>query len=150
VAGHGRIEALREIFESGGDPPNGIAVEHGQWLVPVVCGLSFKDETEAAAYLVAENRLTELGGWNESDLAELLEDLAKKNAIQGIGYDADDIDELLRSLELETDFEAVEKTEENSDGVSSVIKVRCPSSCENVVRERVEDAVNGIEGVEVV
>ena len=66
VAGHGRIEGLTSMRDAGEDPPGNIRVRpDGEWLVPVTCGLSFKDDLTAEAYIIASNRLTELGGWDD-------------------------------------------------------------------------------------
>ena len=65
--GHGRIEALKALrSENPKDPPGNIRSTHGhqKWLVPVVRGQAFANEDEARAFLIASNRLTELGGWN--------------------------------------------------------------------------------------
>lgn len=78
VAGHGRVEALESMRKAGEQRPARILVDDttGDWLVPVIRGLSFASEEEAEAYLLADNRLTELGGWDEKLLDEALEDLA--------------------------------------------------------------------------
>lgn len=64
VAGHGRQEALSRMRESGHEPPRNVRVANGAWLVPVVRGLSFENEHEAEAYIMADNRLVEIGGWD--------------------------------------------------------------------------------------
>jgi len=72
VAGHGRLEALQSLKEAGHAMPSGLK---GDWEVPVITGLSFKNEKEAKAYLVADNRLVEVGGWSEQELGSLLQDV---------------------------------------------------------------------------
>lgn len=73
VAGHGRVEALRLMRERGEPPPAGVLVdEAGVWRVPVLRGWSSRDDAEAERYLARSNRLTELGGWDDSMLRELL------------------------------------------------------------------------------
>lgn len=54
-----------------------------------------KNDAQAEAYLLASNRLVELGGWDEGELEKVLKDLAKKDALEGSGYDGDDLDELI-------------------------------------------------------
>lgn len=98
VAGHGRLDALLQLQKDGKAPPENIRVKDGKWLVPVIRGKSFRNEAEAEAYLVADNRLTTLGDWNQHTLAELLVDLAKGSGLAGTGYDKDDLDELLKDL----------------------------------------------------
>jgi DNA modification methylase len=72
----------------------------GDWLVPVVRGVAFNSDAEIEAYLVADNRLTILGGWNEPELASLLQDLAAQDTalLEATGYDADDLQALLDEL----------------------------------------------------
>lgn len=72
VAGHGRLLALEQMRKAKADPPEGI---REGWAVPVVRGKAFKSEKEAEAYLLADNRLTELGGWNLAEVKDMLADL---------------------------------------------------------------------------
>lgn len=90
VAGHGRTEALKTMRAAGEPIPEGLAPG---WQVPVIRGLTFKDEKEAEAYLIADNRLVEKGGW-DTDLREMLQDIASGTelALQGIGYSQADLD----------------------------------------------------------
>lgn len=93
VAGHGRIEALTALQKAGGEPPEGIVQDGLDWLVPVQTGWSSKDDVEANAFLVADNRLTETGGWDEVSLVALLDEVAKTSvqALEGVGYDEADL-----------------------------------------------------------
>jgi len=74
--------------------------------VPVVRGVTFNSDAELEAYLVADNHLVELGGWEEEELAALLSDLAAEDEalLQATGYDADDLDLMLRGLMLPDEF----------------------------------------------
>jgi hypothetical protein len=79
VAGHGRIEQLRALEATEArrkrnqNVPDGVRVGgDGRWLVPVVRGWSSADDAAAEAYLVASNRLTERGGWDDVGLAAVL------------------------------------------------------------------------------
>jgi len=97
-AGHGRIDTLLERF--GRDPkrpPENVAAENGDWLVPVVRGLAFKSEAELEAYLIADNRLTEVGGWDSAKLVEILKDHQAAGTLPGTGFDVDALRELLGS-----------------------------------------------------
>ena len=96
VAGHGRLDTLMQKMNAGEDLPARIIKEGNMWHVPVIRGLSFKSEQEAEAYLLADNRIVELGGWDEAQLAEVLADLAKdgRELLEGTGYDGDDLDRL--------------------------------------------------------
>lgn len=96
VSGHGRVEALRAMRDGGESPPAGVRVEGGRWLVPAQTGWASKDDREAEAFLVAANRLVEAGGWDEAQLEALLRDIARESSLDGLGLDADVVEELLR------------------------------------------------------
>ena len=70
----------------------------GEWLIPVIRGTEFESEEEAEGYLVADNRSVELGGWDETVLSQVLADFAAHDALEGTGFDGDDLDALLRDL----------------------------------------------------
>lgn len=98
IAGHGRLEALQSLKEAGHAMPSGL---RGDWEAPVITGLSFKNEKEAKAYLVADNRLVELGGWSEQELGSLLQDVQvnTEQALDGVGYSDAELAELLGNVE---------------------------------------------------
>lgn len=85
VAGHGRCQALQLLHEyDPSRPPAGIDVnEAGDWLVPVVRGVSFKSDKERDAYVIADNQHTINGGW---DLDKLTEMLGTLDDYEGIGF----------------------------------------------------------------
>lgn len=97
VAGHGRLDDLRARKAAGEAPPAGVDSEGDAWLVPVLRGWSSRSDAEAEAYLVASNRIGEMGGWDPTMLSELLGDLDRSGEMGATGYDADD----LRRLEAE-------------------------------------------------
>jgi DNA modification methylase len=99
LAGHGRIEALLLLRARGEGPPAGIEVDgDGAWLMPVVHGIALTEE-DARAYLVAANRLVELGGWDPERLSTLLGELASTGrGLEGVGYSLAELDALLASL----------------------------------------------------
>lgn len=71
VAGHGRSEALLRMKQDGRPAPKHIEVTStGDWRVPVMRGLRFESEKEAEAYLLADNRLVEIGGWDADEFRE--------------------------------------------------------------------------------
>ena len=98
VSGHGRVETLMAMEKDGQPLPPGVEVHEGHWCVPVQHGWSSKDDAEAEAFIVAANRLVELGGWDDAALQSILVDLAKLGPEQllGTGYDGDDVDKILR------------------------------------------------------
>jgi hypothetical protein len=95
ISGHGRLETLQLERAVSAPAPDGLRVEHGVWLVPVVRGWASKDDNEAAGYLVAANRITEVGGWKEDQLLDLL----KGMDFTGVGFGADDVDDLMAKLQ---------------------------------------------------
>jgi DNA modification methylase len=99
VAGHGRREALLAMRARGEAPPAGIRAEGDEWLVPVLRGWASRSDAEAEAYLLASNKLTEAGGWDNEALAELLKDLGDQGALDGVGFTQDEVDALLGGLD---------------------------------------------------
>lgn len=90
VAGHGRLEALIKMYKAKYSVPKGIlSGEDNMWLVPVLCGLSFENEEEALSYLIADNKLTEVGGWDQEKLLAMLKQIEKN--LDGVGFDLDDV-----------------------------------------------------------
>lgn len=100
VSGHGRKRGLQAKRERGEQPPEGVELgAEGVWLVPVYRGWTSRSDAEAEAYLLAANRLTERGGWQNDGLASLLQELAgQEGGLDGTGYTADDLTELVASL----------------------------------------------------
>jgi len=98
VAGHGRLAALEAMRADGDPPPKGVeADKDGRWRVPIVRGWASQDDEEAEAYLLADNRITERGGWDDPLLAQILDGLASHSIdlLVAAGYDADDLDDVV-------------------------------------------------------
>lgn len=101
VEGHGRVDALRAMKEDGEPPPYRVQMDRsGEWLVPVLRGISFRDDLEAEAYILAHNRLTERGGWDDSKLHAILVDLQEQSeaALRGTAFTPEDIDRLAETV----------------------------------------------------
>lgn len=97
ISGHGRHETLRRMRDRGENPPEGVRVDAGgHWLVPVVVGWASRTDAEARAALIALNRSTELGGWVDDSLLDLLDGL---DDYTGIGFSENDTDDLRARLE---------------------------------------------------
>ncbi|MPZ66184.1 MAG: hypothetical protein GEU83_11945 [Pseudonocardiaceae bacterium] len=95
VAGHGRHDHVLSLHGNGSAPPDGIQVaDDGTWLMPVIRGWSSRSDDDAEAYLVASNRLTQTGGWDERMLTEVLGDLGEAQMLELTGFAADDLDAL--------------------------------------------------------
>jgi len=115
IAGHGRIETLRMEKAKGDTAPINIKVEGNKWLIP--CDYVQIPEAEEEAAAIALNRLVERGGWDDNMLTKVLSDLASvgENMLDGIGFDMDDVDELIRDQASNEPQEPVEKEpDENS------------------------------------
>ncbi len=95
IAGHGRLDTLKSKRDASQDPPPGVKVDGEVWSLPVVRGWSSKNDSEAEAYLVASNRLTELGGWEDKELFELLDSL---DDLEGVGYTLDDLQAMSNAI----------------------------------------------------
>lgn len=95
--GHGRLAELKRLRKAHDFPPDGIQLDSdGEWLVPVIRGVELSEQN-GRAYLVTDNRLTELGGWREAQLIETLVKIGGPTGVglRGTGYDGDDLDKLI-------------------------------------------------------
>lgn len=54
---------------------------------------------EAAAFAIADNRTSDLSTFDEAALATLLQSLRAEDALEGVGFDAKEIDELLAQID---------------------------------------------------
>jgi hypothetical protein len=116
LAGHGRLQTLKMMKDNGEPAPDRINVEKDLeddriefWYVPVLKGVSIENVAEAQAYLLADNRITELGGWQPMDLMESLTDIIEQTGnLEGTGYDLEDVETILGDMETTT-FEVDDK-----------------------------------------
>lgn len=108
VAGHGRLETLVKMKENGEEPPERIKTKQrgGAWMVPVIRGIAFENEAEAEAYLVADNRWVEKGGWDEELLSDILLDQRDNATLEGLGWSEAEVDEIaaVAAQEIEPDL----------------------------------------------
>ena len=100
AAGHGRYELLTAMKAEGVAPPEGVICEYDdegeEWYVPVVRGWASRDDDEALAYLIADNRQTELAEWAHPELAELLQPISETDrGLAGTGFTPRDLTGLL-------------------------------------------------------
>lgn len=112
VAGHGRVDTLTAQREAGEEPPKRIRADNGDWLVPVVRGVEFENEQEAEAYLMADNQLTMLADWDNEALAEMLLD---QSDLSGVGFSAEDVDEIFKSVTMPSDEDWASQFEDAGD-----------------------------------
>lgn len=89
VAGHGRIKALAQLqseSEEGDELPTNITLgADGDWLVPVLRGMTFATKFERDAYLIADNQHTISSGWDDAKLRTMLRRL-KDQRPSSIGF----------------------------------------------------------------
>jgi hypothetical protein len=100
VGGHGRKKALLSLRERGRPMPDGLLIDDdGEWLVPVARGWASKDDAHFEQMVIADNRATVLGGWDDSTLASMLEDLQCDHAtlFDELAFTVDDLDRLFRT-----------------------------------------------------
>jgi ParB-like chromosome segregation protein Spo0J len=107
LAGHGRLITLLQMQQAGDPAPDRIVDTGAEWQVPVYL-IDIKDDAEAQAYLIADNRLTELGGWKNDELLISLKDIVEETgSLDGVGWDLEDIDDLMQTFDEEDDTEEV-------------------------------------------
>lgn len=96
VAGHGRAETLEQLKASGALPPKHIVIDKdGGWRVPVLRGVEFKNDDEFEAFGLADNRMGEVGSYDPALLAQILDDLNKAHATDGIGWSEAEIEGII-------------------------------------------------------
>lgn len=131
VAGHGRINDLLRRKADGETPPDGVDIDPdtGDWLVPVQRGWASRSNADADAYLVVSNRSSELGGWENEGLADLLTDIrdSDERLLELTGYDQGDLDDL-RKLSEAPDLDGLgdDLGEPGNDDGWPVIRVKAP------------------------
>jgi len=128
ISGHGRVMSLLQDKRRGIAPPEGVVVEGEDWLVPSDWVSIAEGEEEAAA--IALNRLVERGGWDEPRLAEVLSDLAQRGEemLRGIGFDSDDLDELL--ARLNSSLPGIDEASDDEIAEQWMILIECSSEQE--------------------
>lgn len=111
VAGHGRLDTLRLLKNRNIEPPRGIQEVEGKWLVPVLRGVVFDDPAEAEAFLLADNRISEKGGWKQDVLDTMLQEMVDVDGLlEGTGFDI--VDTLTKEEKKEIKQQREVKTEE--------------------------------------
>lgn len=59
------------------------------------------DGIDATAYAIADNRTGELAAWDEPALAKIMRDLQREDKLHGIGFETDDLNKILKSINNE-------------------------------------------------
>lgn len=95
IAGHGRVNALAQLQDTGMPPPPGVYADDADWRVPVVTGWASDDDDQARRALLALNRTTETGGWIDEALLDLLQDLQQADeGLAATGFTDEDVAQL--------------------------------------------------------
>jgi hypothetical protein len=93
IAGHGRVEALRQKKLLNESAPKGVEVKPDDWYVPT--DRIEIPESEEEALAIALNKIGE-NEWDDDKTAQILADLAAKGELDGTGFDGEDVDYLLK------------------------------------------------------
>lgn len=135
--GHGRAEALVSMKAAGDPLPDGLVLDDdGEWCVPVTTGWRSRNDRHLEAYLVADNRLTELGGWDKYLLAEVLQDIATDapGLLDAMAITSDDLDDMLAGVNVDPynpdDASSTSVAEDDGDTTGDRPRpplVECPS-----------------------
>lgn len=125
VEGHGRTKALRAMKEEGSPPPDHVYAEEGEWMVPVLT-LDFESDDHREAYMIAHNRTTERGGWNEEILAETLaRQRAERSDPSDTGFEEEQIEDLIERFVPDGEEDEIpDSFSEKDEDVE--IEYRCP------------------------
>ena len=89
-AGNGRVAAARALG----------------W-TEVAAVIVDESNVEAAAFAIADNRTAELGEWDDEALAQTLKALEDEDALEGLGFDDDDLAVLVGAVDAPDDFPEV-------------------------------------------
>lgn len=141
VVGHGRLESLKARRDAGETPPEGIQVDDsGRWLAPVIRGWASRSDADAAAYLVADNHFTELGGWDYESLNKLLSTLPDDLRTL-VAFDQQEIDDILNATsDIDLDDLANDLGDNAQDAMWPTITIpKCPPHLAAAWRERLDE-----------
>jgi len=107
IAGHGRIEAAKQL-----------GMEH----VPTI-RLDHLSDAETRAYIIADNRLAELAGWDREVLAIELQHLSALELdfdVEITGFETAEIDLLIAAIEVGADGDADDEVPDPAAGTEAV------------------------------
>jgi ParB-like chromosome segregation protein Spo0J len=145
VAGHGRIEGLLARKASRKAPPDRVEARADDWYVPVLRGVAFKNETEAQAYLLADNRIQELAGYNKKDLDFVLEAVADSDeGLDGTGFTADDISSAFQEVATVEEVDVSDASE-----AQFFLSVRGPLPAQPDALDKLREALASLPNVTV-
>jgi len=124
VAGHGRLEGLALLWAAGFDPPEGILEdERGRWNVPVTRGWSSTNDVEAAALLLAVNKLVMVGGMDQDALSQMLSDMNDElTSWEGIGFSDVELADLLTRRDPRFELIVSAATESDRHRIAATVR----------------------------
>lgn len=127
VEGNGRIEALEGMKRDGLEPPNQVGLRaDGEWLVPIIRGMHFGTQERAQAYVLANNRASEAGGYNASRLADVLSQRrAMRDGLRGTGYDRKSAEKMIIASWRDGDEKKSRGGRARREGLKYSIIVEC-------------------------
>jgi hypothetical protein len=121
IAGHGRLAAAKDL---------------GLKEVPVVV-LDHLSDAQRRAYVLADNKLALNAGWDVDMLASEIEELqAVEFDLSLLGWSADELKGLAEDG-WASDIEAVEKHDENLDGIQAKIVAKLDGTYKDEVTEAI-------------
>ena len=92
--------------------PKRVFVEGKTWPVPIVVGVNLPPEP-ARAYVIADNRISEKGGWDLSALRSVLGEVDASTVPLGVtGFSKDD----LKSIDVELEVRQLDKATGGANG----------------------------------
>lgn len=127
IAGHGRVLAatMLEITD-----------------VPVLIARGWS-KAQKRAYVLADNKLTLNGGWNQDFLKLELEELMGDGfAMPLLGFGESELDSIMKGWD--SSFDPVEKDGENLDGIKKTIKVQVEQDAADRASEVIKEALAGV------
>lgn len=134
IAGHGRVMAAQMMKRD---------------TVPVAVARGWTDE-QKRAYLIADNRLTALGEWDEGVLLEELKALQSAGvAVADIGYTDGEIADLEAAVTGMVERTAASRYTQKIDAPLYVPSAECPPLSSLVERGRVEGLLREIDASDV-
>jgi len=133
IKGHGRREASLSLG-----------------LKKVPCIISDLTEAQAAASRIGDNKIAE-SGWNQDFLSTEFQDFSKNFPEMLLLTGFSENERQMIECGWKTDLQHVEETKEHLDGITAVIKIRCPKELRDTIKDFVLTRVaeQGFSGVEV-
>lgn len=89
------------------------------WDKIAVLPVSFETERDALAYLMADNRLSDLGSYDATQQLSILEDMETSANFEGTGFTPDDLEDLRAAMEAVPTTAPVDWQGEHAEGADT-------------------------------